>query len=226
MSGASTSIYLKMRKTQEIEGKDNGNIEISENLVTSPINGKNKSTKTYKKLKNIRAEKLQNTKFIDIDNNCYFNRYASRRLALSSSKLPKKCTGNKVINIDLINDSLQFMSPANICCERYRSKSRIALYQDPNMKYGLSEKLMFYCENCKNTLKSFKISKATSLRKSNTKAYEVNVRSVLAAVPIGQTGLKRFCADLDLPLPVTKKPFNDILLLLSKINKNHYERSY
>ena len=53
------------------------------------------------------------------------------------------------------------------------------------MKYRLSEKLMFYCENCKNSLKSFNTSKATSLSKSNTKAYEVNLRSVLAAVPIG-----------------------------------------
>ena len=34
---------------------------------------------------------------------------------------------------------------------------------------------MFYCENCKITLKPFDISKATSLSKSNTKANEVNL---------------------------------------------------
>ena len=39
-------IFLKMRKTQEIEGKDNRNIEFSENLLTLPINEKNKNTKT------------------------------------------------------------------------------------------------------------------------------------------------------------------------------------
>ena len=78
-----------MRKTQEIEGKGNGNIEISENLLTSPINERNRSTKTYKKLKNISAEKLQNTNFKDIDNNCFLNRNASRKLGLSSFKIPK-----------------------------------------------------------------------------------------------------------------------------------------
>ena len=91
------------------------------------------------------------------------------------------------------------------------------------MKYGLTEKLMFYCENCKNTLKSFNTSKATSLSKSNTKAFEVNVRSVLAAVPIGQAVLKRFCPDLDLLVPVTKKPFNNILNLPSKQSEKQAE---
>ena len=33
-----------MRKTQEIGSKDNGNIEISENLLTSPANENNQST--------------------------------------------------------------------------------------------------------------------------------------------------------------------------------------
>ena len=134
-----------MRKTQEIEGKDNGNIEISENLLTSPINERNRSTKTYKKLKNISAEKLQNTKFKDIDNNCFLNRNASRKLGLSSFKIPKKCTGNKIINMDMLNDSLQCMSTTNFCCERCGSKSKIASYEDPKIKYGLSEKLIFYC---------------------------------------------------------------------------------
>ena len=54
-----------MRKTQEIEGKGNRKIEISESLLASPINEKNKITKTYKKLTNISAEKLQSTKFKD-----------------------------------------------------------------------------------------------------------------------------------------------------------------
>ena len=72
----SRAIYLKIRKTQEIEDKDNGNIEISEHLLTSSISERNKSTKTYKKLKNISAEKLQNTKFKGIDNNCCLTRNA------------------------------------------------------------------------------------------------------------------------------------------------------
>ena len=40
----SPAIFLKMRKTQEIGSKDNGNIEISENLLTSPANENNQST--------------------------------------------------------------------------------------------------------------------------------------------------------------------------------------
>ena len=46
-----------MKKTQKIEGKDNGNIEISENLLTPSIIEKNRSTKTNKKQKNVSVEK-------------------------------------------------------------------------------------------------------------------------------------------------------------------------
>ena len=38
---------------------------------------------------------------------------ASRKLGLSSSKLPKKCTGIKITNMDMLNGSLQFMSATN-----------------------------------------------------------------------------------------------------------------
>ena len=83
--------------------------------------------------------------------------------------------------------------------------------------YMKNKLIFFYCENCKSTLKSFNTSKATSLLMSNTKPYELNVRSVLAAaVPISQAGLKRFCVDLDLPALVTKKLFNNILHLVNK----------
>ena len=62
-----------------------------------------------KKLKNISAEKLlQNTKFKeDIDNNHYLTQNPWRKFGLSSSKLPQKWTGNKMINMDNLNDSLK-----------------------------------------------------------------------------------------------------------------------
>ena len=111
-----------MRKTQEIKGKDNVNIEISESLLASPIN-----------------EKLQHTKFKDMTVIAIsLTRNTSRRLGLSSCKLPKKCTGNKIINMDMLNDSLHSMSPTNFCCVRCGSKSKIALHEDPKMKYGQS----------------------------------------------------------------------------------------
>ena len=78
------AIYLQITKTQEIEGKNNGNIEISENLLTSPVNENDKGTKTHKKLTNISAEMLKNIKFKDINNNCYLTRNVSRKLGLSS----------------------------------------------------------------------------------------------------------------------------------------------
>ena len=87
--------------------------------------------------------------------------------------------------MDMLNDSLQCLSPKNFCCEKCSLKSKIVLYEDPKKKYGLTEKLMFYSGNCKNTLKSLNTSKATSLSNSNIKAFEVNIRSILATVPIG-----------------------------------------
>ena len=58
---------------------------------------------------------------------------------------------------------------------------------------------------------SFNTSKAASLTKSDTIAHEMNVRSVLATLSICQAELKQFCGSLELPAPVTKKPFNNII---------------
>ena len=67
--------------------------------------------------------------------------------------------------MDMLNDSLQCLSPKNFCCERCSLKSKIVLYKDPKKKYGLTEKLMFYSENCKNTLKSFKYKQSNKFVK-------------------------------------------------------------
>ena len=54
-----------------------------------------------------------------------FTQYAPSKLELSSSKLPKKCTGNKIINMNMLNDSLKLMSPTNFGCEIwFKIKSR------------------------------------------------------------------------------------------------------
>ena len=58
-----------MKKTQKIEGKDNGNIEVSGNLLTSAVIEKNKGTKTCKinhQSINVFQGKIQTVQFTNI----------------------------------------------------------------------------------------------------------------------------------------------------------------
>ena len=72
---------------------------------------------------------------------------------------------------------------------------------------------MFYCDLIQ--------AKQEVCQNQNTKVYEVNIRSVVAAVLIGQAGLKTFCADHAHRL--TKKSFNSILHCLSKQSEKQAE---
>lgn len=52
-------------------------------------------------------------------------------------------------------------------------------------------------------------------------AHEVNRRSVLASQKLGQAGLTDFCARMNLPPPVTKKSFNELLIQIEKAAVEH-----
>ena len=48
-------------------------------------------------------------------------------------------------------------------------------------------------------------------------AHEVNCRSVLASYQFGLARLSQFCAGMNLPPPVTKKPYNQHLIKIKKV---------
>ena len=60
---------------------------------------------------------------------------------------------------------------------------------------------------------------STSSKSTLMRCYDVNVRSVYASQPIGRLGLSKMCGIMNLPKPITKKPYNKIQ------KKKHSENS-
>ena len=90
-------------------------------------------------------EKLKNTKLANMDNKI-LKRKKSKNLGITSSKTLQKCTGNKIISMDILNSVLSTLP--GICS----SNSIISVHEGPRFKHGLLEKLLFHCSNCSNIL--------------------------------------------------------------------------
>lgn len=86
----------------------------------------------------------------------------------------------------------------------------LELYENALKRNGLSQTLYTKCMNCSHT-----VYMETSTRKE-LQPYDVNIKSAHAAVQgMGYAGLKKVCTSLDLPEPVSKKPFNNICKTLA-----------
>ncbi|GFQ85574.1 uncharacterized protein TNCT_211331, partial [Trichonephila clavata] len=88
---------------------------------------------------------------------------------------------------------------------------------DKEILYGLVSEFYVECYSC-STLSTFKSSPVIA----SGKDYEVNTRITYAMRTVGQgfCGIKHFCTAIDLPLPVSQKAYEKILL---KINLASYE---
>ena len=82
--------------------------------------------------------------------------------------------------------------------------------QHDRERVGLAEKLSLKCREC---------GKETFFPTSSSiggGAFKVNRQSVMATQTWGRSGLEYFCAMMDLPPPVTKKPYNDHMKKIEK----------
>ena len=85
----------------------------------------------------------------------------------------------------------------------------ISVPQEPHFKFRLVEKLLFNCSNCNKRITSFNYGKTTHPKLQS--AYENNIRSVLAPIPVGRASLSKFCCTVDLPPSLILLFYNNIL---------------
>ena len=123
---------------------------------TNDIGQENLSKKNYNVLKNMSFEKLKNTELANMDSKI-LTRETSKNLGITASKDLQKCTGNKFISMDILNSVLSTLPSI---CRTCKSKNsiidilNISVHEDPQLKHGLSEKLLFHCSNCNEYLTS------------------------------------------------------------------------
>ena len=81
-------------------------------------------------------------------------------------------------------------------------KAKITCLQKSHNTDGLAGRLTLHCSNCQNDV----VVRTSNFTKRETnkpkRRHDINVRSVLASQTVGHSGLKEFCAVMDLPPPV------------------------
>ena len=105
-----------------------------------------------------------------------------------------------------------------ICKNCKNPRSKLTLLSTCK-KSGLAEHFRLVCSVCQSTTKF-----STSNKANHDQSYEVNLRSVNASLPIGHAGLSKFCTKMNLPQPVTSKPYNYLSKKLEKSGTISAER--
>ena len=101
-------------------------------------------------------------------------------------------------------------------CKHYSSK--MELYERPNSKRGLAEKLYLKCTHCKKNQSTFYSSEENLNDNAKSSSFDVNVKSVYAslATGLGLAGLKSFLANMDLPAPISEQPYQRTMKYLNE----------
>ena len=150
-------------------------------------------------VRNISAEKLLNTDFQSSDSKI-ITRNTGKRLGLSQRKAHVlEARGLKIQDFSLLQQCLESFA---VCSKCKSSKSRLKIFEDNRKRKGLGECLFIKCSSC-GAKQSFFSSKKMPGKGSG---FEVNRRAAIALPSRGT--LKRFCARMDLPPPVSKTPYN------------------
>ena len=164
----------------------------------------------FKPLKNIRSERLGrpssicSSSLLRHKNFVKFVRHQSS-LAIKYGLAP--ATGNSIMNLSCLNTAL---SKAVICSKCRDPKSELVLVEDKRKRKGFAQSFVLLCNKCPEKTTFF--SSAPKWRKS----FDINVQAVHASCQgHGLSGLQKLAGILDLPSPVSKKPYNKILKTLS-----------
>ena len=123
-------------------------------------------------------------------------------------------SGMSIIDTKILADAIR----SSAICKNCKSPSTLTLMKDTSMKRGLAEHFHLMCSICESSTKF-----SSSNRTKNDKCYEVNLRSVNASLPIGHAGLSKFCTKMNLPQPVTSKPYTYLSRKLEKSGETSAE---
>uniref|UniRef100_A0A7M5UK02 Mutator-like transposase domain-containing protein n=1 Tax=Clytia hemisphaerica TaxID=252671 RepID=A0A7M5UK02_9CNID len=155
----------------------------------------------YKPLKNKSAEKLRKG-YLNKHKRLIRTRSQTERRGVRKLYPKKRAVGFKLIDEEVLMKAFNNFT----VCKNCKASSSIEIQESENLRRGMCETLTLFCKSCSH-ISEFK----TSPRSSNKiLAYDVNIRSVYAAQQIGRAGLSKFNNLMELPAPVTSKPFTHI----------------
>ena len=127
-------------------------------------------------------------------------RNTGKRLGISQCKAHVlEARGLKIQDFSLLQQCLESFA---VCSKCKSSKSRLKIFEDNSRRKGLGECLFIKCSSCGAKQSSFSSKKMPG----KGSGFEVDRRAAIA-IPNRGT-LKRFCARMDLPPPVSKTPYN------------------
>ena len=160
---------------------------------------------------NVSLRKLQNSSFerYETDQGMLTRRNANN-VGMGSSHQVEAATGFKLQDAVLLTECI---SVAAICSSCKIPGSKLKLFQRNDQREGLAESLFMKCSSCEVETP---LQTSKRLGGKGGGAHEVNRRSVLASYQFGLAGLSQFCAGMNLPPPVTKKPYNQHLIQIKK----------
>ena len=122
---------------------------------------------------------------------------SAKKLKIEEPKAGKKVieTGNKIIDLSVLNMALQNILVCNVC-----KIGSITLSENIASRKGICIHINVNCSECGD------ISKFWSSKKLNDNSYEINTRFVYAMRAIGKGKIpsEKFCSVMDLPPPPQK----------------------
>ena len=172
---------------------------------------------SFNNITNRSAEKLQsNSIFHNFDTDNSNNRPVTRRSQISNilnenQMENQPVSGYCLMKMENIND---IFSNSTVCGQC--KKGGMKLFENVSKRKGLCQTFFSKCSNC-SASKTFR----SSNKVSPNGAFDINLKSVHAACQgSGYAGFKKICSSLDLPQPVTKKPFNNLLKKTAEASAN------
>ena len=80
-------------------------------------------------------------------NSAFVNKYSSRQRNKYTKNNKQKCSGYHIIDVEQLLNGINL---ATICRKCKRAKSKLEIYELPEDRKGLAEKLLFKCNLCSN----------------------------------------------------------------------------
>ena len=161
-----------------------------------------------KEMKNMSEEKLVNSDFRKLGHGKIMTqkrrRTSARNLGMDDINVRERkkvelAIGSKIQEFSLLNECLAKAARCSYCND---AQSKLQIFQNSNSRNGLAEDLFIRCSIC-GVKSNFTTSRKLPGRGGT---FQVNRRSVIASQSRQQ--LAKFCAKMDLPSPVTSKPYN------------------
>ena len=138
---------------------------------------------------------------------------SSRKIQLPEMKSEDIPAGRIIIEMRILNEYLE-----NVACCKLCKLGRVSLKSDQTKRMGLSNNLIWECDNLNCSLKT---EMNTSKLCTDSKVPEINRALVLGMRTLGKgrEAAAKLCAALDLPAPVSKPSYSNHIKKIESLTK-------